>query len=191
MPHKPITSCMDIRKLCQYIYLIWIHCNQKYNQKIWYAYIPHYFHMPLKKYACHIEHLCPTALLLYSIYWSHIPVHIYKIQWTASYMYQTTTKYVPATNMPCKGYIYATYPNYLMCIYGEILPKYIPQEVSVSKSVVCRKGHRQTVYNCLSEIMFYFNSVGLQMQSWLEMKSILWSTRYLLDWLKLQLISSN
>ena len=32
MPHMPICSCLDIRELCQYIYLMRTQCNQHYHQ---------------------------------------------------------------------------------------------------------------------------------------------------------------
>ena len=58
MPDMPITSCADMRLLCQYIYLILILCNQQCCQEYYYTYISHYWHMPLNKYAFHITHIC-------------------------------------------------------------------------------------------------------------------------------------
>ena len=49
MPHIPNTSCADTRQLCQYINLIWTHCNQCHHKQ-WYAYFSYYWHMPLNKY---------------------------------------------------------------------------------------------------------------------------------------------
>ena len=42
MQHMPISSCVDIRQLCQYINLIWTHCNQHCHHNHWYTYILHY-----------------------------------------------------------------------------------------------------------------------------------------------------
>ena len=47
-----ITSCADIRQLCQYIYLTWTHRNQQSDQQNWYTHISHYCHIPPNKYAC-------------------------------------------------------------------------------------------------------------------------------------------
>ena len=44
--------------------VIWTNCNQQCNQEHCYTYISHYWHKPLKKYACNSAHVCPTALLL-------------------------------------------------------------------------------------------------------------------------------
>ena len=71
--NMPITSCAHRRQLCQYIDLILTQCNQLCEQEHWYTYISHYWHMPLNTvYACHIVHICPTTLLLWSSYKPHI-----------------------------------------------------------------------------------------------------------------------
>ena len=51
MLHMPISSCADIRQLCQYIYLISAYQNQKCHHKHWFTYISYYWHMTLNKYA--------------------------------------------------------------------------------------------------------------------------------------------
>ena len=47
-------------------------------RKSMYTCIPHYWHMPLNKYAYHITDVCPTALLLLSPYRPHITAYIHK-----------------------------------------------------------------------------------------------------------------
>ena len=59
MPHMPITSRVDIRQICQYIYLIRTHCNQQCEHKHWYTHISHHWHMALNINTCHITHVCP------------------------------------------------------------------------------------------------------------------------------------
>ena len=52
-----ITSCVHIRKLNQYIHLIWTQCYQEYN-KHWYTYITHYWHMlPEQIYLLHCTYM--------------------------------------------------------------------------------------------------------------------------------------
>ena len=41
-------------------------------------YVPHYWHVPLNTFACHIAHLCPAAFLLLSTYGSHITQNTYQ-----------------------------------------------------------------------------------------------------------------
>ena len=48
-----------------------------------------------------------------------------KYQYTTIFIYYTTTKYMPATNMPLKCHIDAIYPNYLMYINGGSMLTYI------------------------------------------------------------------
>ena len=64
MPHMPITSCVYMRQLCPYMFLIWAHCNQQCYHKHWYWYMSHHWHMPLNKYTCHIKHVCPTTYIM-------------------------------------------------------------------------------------------------------------------------------
>ena len=65
MPHKKFSSCADTRQWYQYFYLIWMHCNQKFDQKYWYTHISHYWHMSLNKYACHNCNLIYHAIAIY------------------------------------------------------------------------------------------------------------------------------
>ena len=57
---------IDIHMDCKYIYLCRQICKNMYGCV--YVCISHYWHMPLNKYACHIVHVCPTVVLLYSTY---------------------------------------------------------------------------------------------------------------------------
>ena len=40
------------------------HCNQHCHHKHQYTYNSDYWQMPLYIYACHIKHVCPTALVI-------------------------------------------------------------------------------------------------------------------------------
>ena len=75
--HVPISS-LHMRQLCQYICLIWTHCNPQCEQEHWYICISNYLHMPLNKYAYHIAHTCSTELKLWSTYRPHITAYISK-----------------------------------------------------------------------------------------------------------------
>ena len=52
-----IRSCAFIRQLCQYICLIWNHCNQQFGQQHWFTCISHYWHMTLNNYVCQIAQI--------------------------------------------------------------------------------------------------------------------------------------
>ena len=45
---------------------------------ILYTHISYYWHMPLNTYACHIAHVCPTAIVLLCTYRLHITAYIYQ-----------------------------------------------------------------------------------------------------------------
>ena len=73
--------CVDMRQLCQYICLIWTHCNLQCDKKHCCTYILHYCSyalIPLNKYVCHITHTCPTALLLQQPCTTHITAYMSK-----------------------------------------------------------------------------------------------------------------
>ena len=55
MLHMPISSCADIRQLCQYICLIQTWCNQQCYYKDLYTITSLAY--ALNKYACHIIHI--------------------------------------------------------------------------------------------------------------------------------------
>ena len=55
---------LHMRQLCQYICLIWTHCNQQCDQECRFTCTSHYWHMPLNKYTCHTVHVGFIALLL-------------------------------------------------------------------------------------------------------------------------------
>ena len=50
---------IEIRQLCQNICLICTYSNQECDHTHWYAYISHYWHMPLNKYAWHTAKISP------------------------------------------------------------------------------------------------------------------------------------
>ena len=91
IPHMPITLCADMRQLLQ---------SARWPGALVHI-ISHYWHMPLTA-ACHTAHICSTARLLYSAYSPYITAHIIKNQLTATFIYHTTAKYLPATHMPLK-----------------------------------------------------------------------------------------
>ena len=73
-PHMPISSCADITQLCQYIYLILTHYNQKMPQALAYVHLTFLAYV-LKKYACHTTKGCPTALIMLFTCGPHIIAH--------------------------------------------------------------------------------------------------------------------
>ena len=86
------------RQICQYIYLIWTHCNQQYDHKHYFIYISHYWHMPLS--ICLPYHICMSH------YTSHIfhcrPYITAYISQTKQWMqciYQAMTICITAINM--------------------------------------------------------------------------------------------
>ena len=109
MPQMKIISHEDMRQLCQYIYIyiIWTPCNQQCDQKWWYTF--------------HIIGICPEQMCL--------PLHFYctlHSPKTTTHISNITNKmnfnlacycYICANNKyALKLYIYATCPNYSMCI---------------------------------------------------------------------------
>ena len=63
MPDEYISSCADVRQLCQYICLISAHCNEQIDHMYWYIYTSHCWNMPLNKYVIHsrsvpLHHYC-------------------------------------------------------------------------------------------------------------------------------------
>ena len=69
------------------------------------------FEMSLNKYGHHIANMSHTAIMLHE----HIdPTFMYMYAKTQAYAIPTSqaiAMYVPATNMPLKCHIYATYAN--------------------------------------------------------------------------------
>ena len=130
-----LSHTCTLRHLYQYICLIWTQCNQQCDQEHSYTYITYYWHMPLNKYASHITHSCPTALLLYTTYRHHITTYTSQnLQQTATFFYHAITIHVPTANMPLKCHICATYANYFMGTYETTVSLYIPDMNSVTKS---------------------------------------------------------
>ena len=134
--HMPISSCVHMTQLCQYIYLIWTKSNQQCDQEHWYTYISNYWHMSLNIYVSHMTHICPTALLLWSIYRPHSTGHagLKKTQ-IATYNYHTIANIVPETNMSLKCYVFATHANYFICRYQTTVFLYIPYMNSMQSTI--------------------------------------------------------
>ena len=63
-----------------------LQCDQEY----YYAYISHYWHIPLKKYACHSANICTIALPLYCAYIHHISVCITQTSKPAAFELSST-----------------------------------------------------------------------------------------------------
>ena len=104
MPYMQISLYAEMRQLCWYIYFTWIYCNQQCNHMNWYTYISNYWHMPLNKYAWHMTHVCPTALIMLSTCWPHITVYISQNQ-------QQQLK----VHLPCYNHIFASKNMVLKC----------------------------------------------------------------------------
>ena len=102
MPHIQISTCVDIRQLCHYIYLLCTHCNQLWHHKHCYTYISHYWHMPLNIYSCHIRHVFSTVLVICSLHVDPTVQQIYVKQNNKLQLYLSCYKHIYVIN------IYAT-----------------------------------------------------------------------------------
>ena len=74
---------------------------------------------------CLPYYTCMSQCTLSMVYIHTDPTLLHKSiknQQTAKDIYHTTAKYVAATNVPLKCQIYATCPNYSMCIDGKSMP---------------------------------------------------------------------
>ena len=138
VPYMPITSNIDTRQLCQFIYLTWTQCMKMWPWPLAYI-IQHYWHMPLNKYAFHctcdpLHFYCslqvdPTFL--------HILPKINKLQHILNKLLQ---KMFQEQICPWR-HIYAKFLDmHVWRKYANICAKY---KVTVIKTVVCMKGHRQ------------------------------------------------
>ena len=64
---------VHITQLCQFKYPKCTHQNQQCDHEQWYTHISHYWHMPLKKYVCHIIYIyvcvshCTTTIVYIEI----------------------------------------------------------------------------------------------------------------------------
>ena len=141
---------MDMRKLFQYLCLIWTYFNQKCEKEHLYTYISHYWHMPLNKYTSHITHRCPTALLLWSTYRPHIPGYtdskensILQILITMLFPYLCQKQISPS---------YATHTNYSLCIY-KIMSVYVPDmnSTTINNVTTSTSIHTFTLLACAPE----------------------------------------
>ena len=89
-------------------------------------YTSHYWHMPLKKYACPITHVCQTAPIIQSTCRPQRTTNVsHKTSTNCSFIYHAVTINVPATNMSLKYYKYAEYANCFKCIYQTTMSVYI------------------------------------------------------------------
>ena len=132
----PVTSCTDIRQLCQYIYLTWTYCNQQCVHEYWYAYILHYWYMPLNKDAWHMSHTCPTVFLMYSTHIDHtlLPTVI-KNQWTATFIYHTNCKTCASNKFPQKCHILCQLPNLHDVLEWGTYANYMPHMNSLALTI--------------------------------------------------------
>ena len=113
-PDVSLTSCAHMSH-CGSIYTSHTQWNQWCGQEHWYAYISQNWHMPLKKYACHIAQICPTALLLQLTYRPQSTSHIHQKSTSCTIYLYPITKYVPATDIPFKCHKYGICWIYSTC----------------------------------------------------------------------------
>ena len=118
-----ITSCADLRQLCQYIYLILTQCNEQCDHEDWHEYIPHYWHLPLNKYVCHTAHVSHCNSTAFYIQTQHSCTYPLKINDLQHILTKLLHDNVLITNMPLKCHIYTTCQNDLIYIYGRSMPK--------------------------------------------------------------------
>ena len=115
-----LSSCHIIRQLCQYICLIWTKCNIQCDHGHRCKYFLHYWLAP-DKYVCHIPHTCPTALLLWSTYKSHITIYTSP----ENSLQQEIHKLWPNMCQKQVGPSNAIYANYFMSTYQTTISVYI------------------------------------------------------------------
>ena len=119
LPYMQISSCTHLRQLCQHKYLKQYQCNQQCHHMNWYAYISHYWHKPLNKYACHFAYVCVTALLL-SLHVDstllHIQVKQVRLLSSAVYMhiYNAFGNHIYSLSSMTK-YVLLVWQTYLLC----------------------------------------------------------------------------
>ena len=120
-----ITSCADMRQLWQCIYLLWFQCSESVT-------------MTTGMHIFHITDIYPWENMSATFH-IHVSLHLYcsihiesiflhtsiKNQWTATYINQTTAKYVLGTNMPLKCHISGICPSYLTYICWGSMPMYV------------------------------------------------------------------
>ena len=109
----------------------------------------------------HITSICarvnmPTTMHIYfplhlycSLCRPYITVPIHQNQWSATFIYCATAKYVPATNMPLKCHRYVICQNCLTCINGGSMPIYIPHMNSVELTM--RPGTQKTMITLMTQ----------------------------------------
>ena len=129
-PHVPISSCTHMRQLCHHICFIRIICNEQCDLEHSYTYISYYCHMPLNKYAFDIEYICPTVLLLWSIYRLTLLYIQVQKQQSATGTPHIIAKHVPETNMLLKCHMPIT-----SCADETTMSVYIPHMNSLQSTV--------------------------------------------------------
>ena len=107
MAYMQITSCVDMRQLCQYICLIKTYCNQQCDKDHWYAYQSHYWHMLLKNMSTTV-HKC-------------VPLHVFCSHYIDQPLLHTwVNNQEMQLQLHLKCYIFATCSNFSMCIMVEV-----------------------------------------------------------------------
>ena len=138
MPHMLISSCLHMRLLCQYVCLPWTHCNQQYQQELWYTYILHYWHMPPKQ-ICMTHYIFVPMHCYCILYIDPTLLHIYikTKQQFAALIYHAMATYMMTTNMPSN----ATHANKFTCRYQTTMSVYIPHYNSVQSTLLPQAFH--------------------------------------------------
>ena len=120
-----------------------------------------------KKYAYHITHVCPTALIQYSKCRPQL-LHI-QVTKTATFIYYAITMYVTTTNIPPKCHIYKPHMPITICAHETTMTVYVPHMNSV-QSIMWTKAlmyiyishywHMSHEQICLPHYtyMFYYTS---------------------------------
>ena len=90
------------------------------------AYIySHYLHMSLNEYACHIAHMCPTALILHSVYRSHSTIDFNKSTKPFSIYLSCHCHICQQQIWSSNETIYALHANYMKCPNVGSVRKYV------------------------------------------------------------------
>ena len=122
--HLKSIPCPDTRQWGQYFYLIWTLCNQQCDQKHWYTYISHYWHMPWTNKSATLFTSAPLHVY-HTLHIDSTLLHILiKKNKNATLIYHAIAtcvciKYAPEVPHICQM------PKYSMCIYEGNMLTYV------------------------------------------------------------------
>ena len=131
IPHMPITSCPDIRQICQYTYLTGTPCKQQCNQEHCYTYIIILLTYSPFIYTCHITHVGPTTLKLCSTCRPHSTAHKVKNKKNFIFHFPCFNHIMCEQEICLSNAIYMQHIPITSCTYETTMSVYRPHMNSV------------------------------------------------------------